>query len=117
QRDADADFVKVLDFGIAKHFEEPKRERLTRPNIALGTPEYMAPEQVSGRAEPRSDIYAVGAMLYEMLVGAPPFEGENYLEVLRRKALDEPTPQASYALMCRRSLKRWSCGRWIAIRR
>ena len=84
------DFVKVLDFGIAKYVEDPKEEKLTRPNIALGTPEYMAPEQVAGKVEPRSDIYAVGAMLYEMLVGSPPFEGENYLEVFRRKALEDP---------------------------
>jgi hypothetical protein len=86
------DFVKVLDFGIAKYVEEPKEAKLTRPDIALGTPEYMAPEQVNGKVEPRSDIYAVGAMLYEMLIGTPPFEGENYLDVFRRKALDEPTP-------------------------
>ena len=89
------DFVKVLDFGIAKYVEDPKEEKLTRPNIALGTPEYMAPEQVAGKVEPRSDIYAVGAMLYEMLLGAPPFEGENYLEVFRRKALDDPTPPST----------------------
>ena len=82
----------MLDFGIAKYVEDAKEEKLTRPNIALGTPEYMAPEQVAGKVEPRSDIYAVGAMLYEMLVGGPPFEGENYLEVFRRKALEDPTP-------------------------
>jgi serine/threonine-protein kinase len=91
------DFVKVLDFGIAKYVEEqPAATRLTRPNIALGTPEYMAPEQVSGRVEPRSDIYALGAILFEMLVGAPPFEGENYLEVFRRKALEDPPAPSTW---------------------
>jgi serine/threonine protein kinase len=88
---AQDDFVKVLDFGIAKHSEE-EGEKLTRPNIALGTPEYMAPEQVLGKTEPRSDLYAVGAMLYEMLTGGPPFESENYFDVFRRKAVEEPTP-------------------------
>jgi hypothetical protein len=87
------DFVKVLDFGVAKEFED-KTKKLTRPNIALGTPEYMAPEQIAGRTEPRSDVYALGAILYELLAGTPPLEGETYLETFRRKAAEDPAPIA-----------------------
>jgi serine/threonine protein kinase len=89
------DFVKVLDFGIAKSAdmeENPKAgKRLTRPGVAMGTPEYMAPEQAAGHpADPRSDIYAVGSIMYEMLCGAPPYEGENVMEVLHKKASEPP---------------------------
>ena len=70
-RDGKADFVKVLDFGIARSMGRPRR--LTNPGVAMGTPEYMAPEQATGGAmDQRSDIYSVGALLYEMVVGTPP---------------------------------------------
>lgn len=89
------DFVKVLDFGIAKSAEieeSPKRgKRLTRPGVAMGTPEYMAPEQAAGHpADPRSDIYAVGSIMYEMLCASPPYEGDNVMEVLHKKANESP---------------------------
>lgn len=91
----DQDFVKVLDFGIAKSAEVEEQtkagRRLTRPGVAMGTPEYMAPEQAAGRAaDPRSDIYAVGSIMYEMLTGDPPYEGENVMEVLHKKATQAP---------------------------
>jgi eukaryotic-like serine/threonine-protein kinase len=87
--------VKVLDFGIAKSVdvEESQRvgRRLTRPGVAMGTPEYMAPEQAAGKpADPRSDIYAVGSIMYEMLTGAPPYDGDNVMEVLHKKANEAP---------------------------
>jgi serine/threonine protein kinase len=90
-----SDFVKVLDFGIAKSSEveeDPRRgKRLTRPGVAMGTPEYMAPEQAAGHpADPRSDIYAVGSIMYEMLCGSPPYEGDNVMEVLHKKANEPP---------------------------
>ena len=95
------DFVKVLDFGIAKtsEMEESTQtkegRRLTRPGVAMGTPEYMAPEQAAGKpADPRSDIYAVGSILYEMLTGHPPYEGENVMEVLHKKATESPASLA-----------------------
>jgi serine/threonine protein kinase len=90
-----SEFVKVLDFGIAKSAEveeQPRRgKRLTRPGVAMGTPEYMAPEQAAGfPADPRSDIYAVGSIMYEMLTGVAPYEGDNVMEVLHKKANDPP---------------------------
>jgi len=96
QREA-SEFVKVLDFGIAKSAEvedQPKRgKRLTRPGVAMGTPEYMAPEQAAGHpADPRSDIYAVGSIMYEMLTGTAPYDGDNVMEVLHKKANEPPRP-------------------------
>jgi serine/threonine protein kinase/tetratricopeptide (TPR) repeat protein len=70
-RDGKADFVKVLDFGIARSMG--RASRLTNPGVAMGTPEYMAPEQSEGGpVDRRSDIYSVGALLYEMVTGSPP---------------------------------------------
>jgi TolA-binding protein len=61
----------------------------------MGTPEYMAPEQAAGHpADPRSDIYAVGSIMYEMLGGQTPYEGDNVLEVLHKKANEPPVPLA-----------------------
>ncbi len=93
----ETDYVKVLDFGIAKSsdVEEPQTSgrRLTRPGVAMGTPEYMAPEQAAGKpADPRSDIYAVGSIMYEMLTGTPPYDGDNVMEVLHKKANESPRP-------------------------
>ncbi len=82
---------KIADFGLARHFEgEPA---LTLSGIRLGTPSYMAPEQVSGKAGtigPATDIYALGAILYEMLTGRPPFRGETAAETERQVIHDEP---------------------------
>jgi len=70
-RDGKADFVKVLDFGVAR--SAGRSNRLTNPGIAMGTPEYMAPEQAAGGVvDTRGDIYSVGALLYEMVTGQPP---------------------------------------------
>jgi serine/threonine protein kinase len=94
-RDGQADVVKVLDFGIAKTTEaEAARERrLTSPGMAMGTPEYMAPEQAAGRpADARCDVYALGAICYEMVTGMPPYSGDNFMEILTKKATQDPTP-------------------------
>jgi len=95
-RGGEADVVKVLDFGIAKTTEaEAARERrLTSPGMAMGTPEYMAPEQAAGRpADARTDIYSLGAIMYEMVTGVPPYQGENFMEILTKKAtMDPPHP-------------------------
>ena len=99
RRDGQRDFVKVLDFGIAKSGsdsdlgESRGGRRLTQSGMTMGTPEYMAPEQASGKpADPRSDIYAVGGLLYEMLSGNPPYEGANFMEILHKKANGAPAP-------------------------
>ena len=88
--------VKIMDFGIA--LDESAR-RLTWSGLSstIGTPDYMAPEQVSGRrGDVRTDIYALGTMLYEMLTGSLPFEGENVYAVMRAKANDDPQPPSRY---------------------
>lgn len=94
-REGTSDFVKVLDFGIAKstEAEEARTKKLTSPGMAMGTPEYMAPEQAAGKiADERCDVYALGAILYEMLTGTAPYEGANFLEILTKKATSEPIP-------------------------
>jgi len=94
-RDGTADVVKVLDFGIAKTTEaEAARERrLTSPGMAMGTPEYMSPEQAAGRpADARCDVYALGAIMYEMVTGIPPYTGANFMEILTKKATVDPPP-------------------------
>jgi eukaryotic-like serine/threonine-protein kinase len=84
--------MKIMDFGIA--LDESAR-RLTWSGLSstIGTPDYMAPEQVSGRrGDARTDIYALGTMLYEMLTGAMPYAGENVYNVMRAKTGEDPRP-------------------------
>jgi eukaryotic-like serine/threonine-protein kinase len=84
--------IKIIDFGIA--MKEDAR-RITHAEItpALGTPDYISPEQVKGqRGDQRSDVYALGAMLYEMLTGQPPFTGPNPLAVMNERVLNDPRP-------------------------
>ncbi|MEZ4466884.1 MAG: serine/threonine-protein kinase, partial [bacterium] len=84
--------VKLLDFGIAKRLDDDG-PRLTQAGMVFGTPEYMAPEQARGeRVDGRSDIYALGCLLYELLTGDPPFVGSNKLQVMHRQASEKPRP-------------------------
>jgi serine/threonine protein kinase len=84
-RNGQADFVKVLDFGIARDLSRESRQ-LTNPGMTMGTPEYMAPEQSMGRpADRRTDVYAVGALLYEMISGIAPFKADSHREMLEAK--------------------------------
>jgi serine/threonine protein kinase len=109
QRDGRSDFVKVLDFGIAKTLDAISERigRLTNPGTAMGTPEYMAPEQAAASAtDHRVDIYAVGAIMYEMLTGRPPHEGGTIMEVLANKATQEPRPIAQLRPDVPRELER-----------
>jgi serine/threonine-protein kinase len=95
-RDDEPDYVKVLDFGIAAFDESvaPRRssEMLTRKGAIMGTPSYMAPELVTGEpADTRTDLYAVGVMLFEMLTGDLPFRGAIG-SVLQQQLLQEAPP-------------------------
>ncbi len=84
--------IKLIDFGIAMK-EDARRLTFAGPSPMLGTPDYISPEQVKGQhGDQRSDIYAVGAMLYEMLTGQPPFTGSNPLAVMNERLLHDPKP-------------------------
>jgi serine/threonine-protein kinase len=87
------DRVKILDFGIS-HKEDEAHAKLTVTGSVLGTPHYMSPEQAMGEAEldRRVDIYAVGVVLYECLVGQVPFDAPNYNKLLRVILDEEPVP-------------------------
>jgi serine/threonine-protein kinase len=88
RRRSEGDTVKLLDFGIAR-FE--RELRITDRGTLLGTPEYIAPEQVrTGEVSPHTDLYALGCVLFEMLVGEPPFRGSNMTEVLVKQLRDAP---------------------------
>ncbi len=88
-----ADYVpKLIDFGLAKILDSEPSE--TKEGALVGTPAYMAPEQASGQRTqigPATDVYALGAVLYEILVGEPPFRGNNSADTLRKVVADEPT--------------------------
>jgi serine/threonine-protein kinase len=86
--------VKLLDFGIAQ-LAEYEGTRLTQAGVVLGTPAYMSPEQASGNpVDHRTDVYALGTILYEMLTGRCPYEGETTREVLMRKLTGQfPLPR------------------------
>ena len=93
-RNGKPDFVKILDFGIAKMsaLDEPN-ERLTRTGMIFGTPEYMSPEQARGdRPDHRVDVYALGCIIYEMLTGDVPFHAETFMGVLTKHMFEMPEP-------------------------
>lgn len=91
RRGADADFVKVLDFGIAKTVADEGADNLTKTGFVLGTPVYMSPEQLMGEnLDGRSDIYSLAIIAYEMLSGRLPFEGENPQAVMMKRVMSEP---------------------------
>jgi cytochrome c-type biogenesis protein CcmH/NrfG len=87
------DRVYVVDFGIGKALVETGGERLTSTGIAIGTPAYMSPEQASAEAaDARSDQYSLATMLYEMLVGEPPFTGPTAQAVVARRFAEPARP-------------------------
>ena len=92
------DFVKVVDFGLAKLYEAaevPDALQLTRAGMLLGSPRYMAPEQIRNRdVDPRTDIYALGVIYFCMLTGRPPFDGDNSTDILTQH-LRDPAPSMS----------------------
>ncbi|HEX5633478.1 MAG TPA: protein kinase, partial [Gemmatimonadales bacterium] len=84
----------VADFGIARAVDEGGGEALTKTGLAIGTPQYMAPEQAAGEkdVDGRADVYATGAILYEMLTGEPPFTGANPRAILTKSLTEMPKP-------------------------
>src|SRR5262245_6104701 len=87
----------IADFGIALAISNAGGARLTQTGITLGTPQYMAPEQAAGDrvSDPRVDIYAVGAVLYEMLAGEPPHTGATSQTIIAKVLTEEPRPITS----------------------
>jgi len=86
--------VRVLDFGLARSLDG---KGLTASSVLVGTPYYMSPEQAFGAPEEldhRTDLYSLGAVLYEMLTGRPPFEGGTVLSILRKIEDEDPQPPA-----------------------
>jgi serine/threonine-protein kinase len=91
------EIVKIVDFGLAKILggDEADGTRLSRTGDVFGTPAYMAPEQVQSRTpDPRTDIYAVGCIAYELLIGAPPFTGKA-VQMLAAHVGRMPTPPSA----------------------
>jgi TolB-like protein/Flp pilus assembly protein TadD len=90
---ADGDTL-VADFGIARALGAEGDQRLTETGLTVGTPAYMSPEQASGSREvdARTDIYSLGAVLYEMLAGEPPFTGATAQALLARRVLEDAPP-------------------------
>jgi serine/threonine-protein kinase len=88
------DLVKILDFGIAKLRSDSGVEKNTGTGVALGTPHYMSPEQARGErnVDARTDVYALGVILYELLTGRTPHTGSSYLEIIYSILHSEPTP-------------------------
>jgi serine/threonine protein kinase len=99
------DVVKVCDFGIASVAGEgearatPSGRKLTAAGLVVGTPAYMSPEQARGEScDARSDIYALGVTLYELLTGRVPFEGDNPFDVIAKALHDVPPPFDSHGV-------------------
>jgi serine/threonine-protein kinase len=97
---------KLTDFGLAKH--QQGQSMGTQAGAIMGTPSYMAPEQAAGRNKevgPASDTYALGAILYEMLTGRPPFRGSNCWETLQQIQTREPVPPTHWQAKVPRDLE------------
>ncbi len=89
----DKDWVKVLDFGVAKLADSEGAGTLTQTGMIFGTPKYMSPEQAEGRPiDYRADIYALGVVLYELLVGRPPFLADTPVGLLLKHISEPPPP-------------------------
>src|SRR5262245_49871947 len=92
------DFVKILDFGVSKFNALNDEMSMTSTGAVLGTPYYMSPEQAKGsrQIDSRSDLYAVGVILYECITGQVPFSAETFNELILRIVLESPAPVESF---------------------
>src|SRR5690349_11529014 len=84
----------VADFGIALAVQSAGGQRMTQTGLSLGTPQYMSPEQAMGERtiDARSDLYALGAVVYEMLTGDPPFRGSTVQAIVAKVLTEKPAP-------------------------
>ncbi len=99
------DIPKILDFGIAKVSGNDGQNNLTRTGTIFGTPFYMAPEQALGNpVDARTDIYAMGVIMYEVFAGSLPFQGESFMGILTQHITSEPEPVAQRAAKAHRPL-------------
>jgi serine/threonine-protein kinase len=90
-------FPKIADFGLAKLLDQPSS--VTQSGVPLGTPSYMAPEQAEGRSKdigPATDVYGLGAILYELLTGRPPFQGATPLAIVAQVVNQKPAPPSRF---------------------
>jgi serine/threonine protein kinase len=93
---SDGELAKVLDFGLAKLFQSPADVQLTSAGTIVGTPFYMSPEQIRGRAvDGRSDIYSLGAIMYQAVVGSPPFDAPSPMALLSKHLSEAPVPPST----------------------
>src|ERR1700686_1748146 len=89
--------IKLTDFGIASVYKDINAERLTTTGMTLGTVQYYAPEQAQGEiVSPAADVYALGIVMYEMLTGRTPFDGENAVAVAMQHIQDAPVPPSQF---------------------
>jgi serine/threonine protein kinase len=89
--------IKLTDFGIASVYKDINAERLTTTGMTLGTVQYYAPEQAQGEiVSPAADVYALGIVMYEMLAGRPPFDGDTPVAVAMQHIQDMPTPPSYF---------------------
>jgi serine/threonine-protein kinase len=87
------DFVKVLDFGLVKNVADVTGEELTQAGLFMGSPKYMAPEQVNGeKVDARTDIYALGILMYEMMTGKVPFDSATSVSILMAQVKEKAPP-------------------------